>query len=360
MQNKLQILYDNFYYGFEGTYNLVFLRLKAWKDYLGVKFDKSFHEAYKKEIVPFWAQFGIRPCKALVKKCYIISGGSTDPRYIPNDIWMKHIIPYFNNHRFSRILTDKNLNSLLCPTVKRPRTLFKKMSGMYCLDDFSPISREKALALCQTEGRWVIKPTRNSFSGMDVRFFEGGLSAEELDKLLSIYDRTDYIIQSAIEQHDAIAALNPSSTNTIRVITIVFREEARILSSILRVGAPGSPVDNIGAGGHQFPILPDGALGKISYTTRDGKATHEDQSNNPLFRDAVVPGYDKICRTAKELALRIPHLKLIAWDFAVDREGDPVLVEFNAHFPGQNQSTCGPTFGEDTQDILKEICGKKR
>lgn len=357
MRSKLQILYDNFYYGFETHYNAFFQRYNAWKKLLGVKFDKSFYDAYKSTIVPYWAKFGVKPARSMVKWNYLATNGSLDPRYIPDDLWIRDIMPYFNDRRFSRALADKNLNNLFFPHTKRPKTLFKAVSGRYCLDDFSPISREEAIRLCQTEGRWVIKPTLNSFQGQDVRIFNAPMPREEVEQLLSIYESADFIVQEAIVQHPVLSAYNDSSINTLRLVTIVFREQAHVLSSILRVGAPGSIVDNIGAGGYQFNVRPDGTVGTISYSSSHGKPVHTDHSADPFFCNQVIPNFHKICELAKDMAVRVPHLNLIAWDFAVDAEGDAVLLEFNTHSPGQNQETSGPSFGELTEDVLGEIFG---
>lgn len=355
MRSSLQTFYDNFYYGFEKIYNNAFLRFKTWKKYLGVKFPRDVYAAYKGTIVPYWANYGVKPALSMVKDLYAISGGDLDPRYIPDNLWLNKIIPCFNDNRFSRVLADKNLNSLLFPEVKRPKTLFKAIFGRYCLDNFTPISREEAVRLCQSEGRWVIKPTLNSFQGQDVRIFDGPLTEEEVEKLLALYESTDFIVQEAIVQHPVLSAYNASSINTLRLVTFIFREEVHVLSSILRVGAPGSIVDNVGAGGYQFNVCPDGSISPISYTSRSGKPLHTDHSDDPFYTGQTIPNFTAICDTAKRMALNVPHLNLIAWDFAIDTAGDPVLLEFNTHSPGQNQETSGPSFGELTEDVLAEV-----
>ena len=39
----------------------------------------------------------------------------------------------------------------------------------------------------------------------------------------------------------------------------------------------------------------------------------------------------------------------------MDKTGDPVLIEFNVHVPGQNQEICGPTFADLTEEVLAEV-----
>lgn len=358
MISKVRELYDNLYYEFQKTYDVTTLRFKTWKKYLGVKFDKDFYTAYKMEIRPYWRQFGITPARSMVKSCYSTSS-SLDPRCITDDIWQRYIIPYFNDRRFSRTLTDKNLNSLLYPGVKRPETLFKYMSGRYCLDDFTPITAEAAVSLCRQPGHWVIKPTMDSYGGQSISFFDGGSAMDEIKTLLSRYDKCEYIVQRQIVQHSSLNAINASSVNTVRIVTVVFREQAQIDSIILRAGFPGSRVDNLSSGGYQFAVRPDGTLNPVAFTNR-GTQHRVDFSDNPAVKELTIPSFDVVCSTALALAAKTPHLHLIAWDFSIDSEGEPVLIEFNAYAPGQNQETNGPTFGDRSYEILTDVFSKRK
>lgn len=358
MRSSRQQLYDNLYYGLERWLIAKSDTSKAKKRLKGVKFDKQFYHEYKTTVCPYWAQFGIKPNITWVKTNYLLTG-SMDPRYIPTDVLATKIIPHFNNDLFVRSLADKNLNNLVFPSVKRPKTAFKYMSGSYCRDDFSLIAKEDALAACQDDIRYFIKPTRNSSEGNDIRAFRGSQPAQETLSLLDSYKNTDYIVQHAIVQHPDLAAMNASSVNTLRLITLVFQGKPHILSAILRIGTSGSDVDNIGAGGYQCAIHPDGTLDKKAYTHESGYDTFVEETRSGIrFEDLRVPSFDKVCATAMDLASKAPHLKYIAWDFAVDEAGDPVLIEFNVNVPGQNQETCGPTFGDLTDAVLEEVFAK--
>ena len=50
-------------------------------------------------------------------------------------------------------------------------------------------------------------------------------------------------------------------------------------------------------------------------------------------------------------------LETVVRDIAIDEMGDPVVIEYNIR-PEQNQMTCGPTFGEMTDEILSEVFAK--
>ena len=70
-----------------------------------------------------------------------------------------------------------------------------------------------------------------------ISFFD----SQDLDQksLISAIDglKANFIVQEAVKQHAVLAALNPSSLNTIRVVSFLFEGTIYILSSILRMGA---------------------------------------------------------------------------------------------------------------------------
>ena len=76
------------------------------------------------------------------------------------------------------------------------------------------------------------------------------------------------------------------------------------------------------------------------------------------FKDVTVPAYDKVIRVVKEEASRLPQLGIIGWDFGVDKDGEPVFIELNI-FPGQNQRSGGPTFGDLTEEVLQDVFVEK-
>ncbi len=356
MRSSRQKLYDSFYYNFERWLVVVFEDFRACKRVRGIQFSPAFYDNFRNVIRPYWAQFGVRLKLCRVKDNYLLHH-SFDPRYITGDIYLRRIIPHFNPLDSVNTLTDKNLNSLLYPGARRPGTAFKHMSGQYCLDDFTPITRGEALARIEPGRGYVIKPARDSSEGMDVRFFT---AEDEIGGLLDRYRGTDYIVQEAIRQHPVLASLNESSVNTLRFVTLLFQGKAHLLSAILRIGAPGSRVDNIGAGGYQLTFRPDGTLTDTAYTIADGKSVFlRDQIGGIHFAGMEIPAFREARDMVLSLAVRTPHLRLIAWDVAIDEQARPVLIEFNASMPGQNQETCGPTFGELTDDVLAEVFGKK-
>lgn len=358
MRSSYQLFYDRVYYGFEKWLQISVMNLRERYKLFGRKFDREFHRAYKNSIRPYWAKFGVRPHKLWFKYYYLLTG-SLDPRYIPDDIHFNTVVRHFNPDDYIRQLEDKNLHTLIFPGIKRPETVFKRLGASYTNDDFKPISRQEAMARLQEEGDFIVKPTRYTGQGANVRVFHT-MSSEETEALLAPYDsKADYIVQKVVRQHPSLAHFNRSSLNTLRVVTLVFHDKPHLLSAILRVGHDGSPVDNVSAGGYQAVVRPDGKLEKLAYTKKDGKTAFVEQTDSGVrFENFQIPSWDKVRDTALYAAEHLPHLKFIGWDFAVDEAGDVVLIEFNPEL-GQNQENCGPTFGDITDEVLAEVFKKR-
>ena len=360
MKTYRQRLFDNFFFGFNDRWMALFIKLRTIREYALRNMGPEFNNAWRKTIRPYWAKYGLFPGKYHFKYLYELTG-NTNPRNIPQSIFMEYIIPYFDEQMFIRQLADKNLHTLMFPSIKRPETIFKHIKNSYLEDDFLPIPKAKAYARLRQEGNYIIKPTCDSGEGSDVQFFTGFSSDAEIDAFLAHYEgKTDYIVQRAVVQHPDIARFNPTSLNTMRIVTMVFHDKTYILSSILRIGGSGSRVDNVAKGGYQCTIRPDGRLEPLAWTNRSGHGELVETTEDGLrFGDCAIPHFDKVRATAIDMATRMPHLKLIGWDLAVDEAGDVVLIEFNSQI-GQNQATCGPTFGDMTEEILAEVFQKHR
>ena len=313
---------------------------------------KDFHD----KVVAYWKPYGIHP-KRFWYALYCNEEQGYDPRYIPDSLWYSKIIPYFNKVILRNAYADKCFYDRLFPDVKKPATVIKNISGHYYNGDNVPITRDEAVRLCTKQEKLIFKPSVESGEGHHIQVLEkDSINAEYIDKLLDEYG-ANYVVQQFVKQHPDLARINPSSLNTMRVISFFFKGEVHILSAQLRMGSAGSHVDNVGAGGCACAINPDGWLAEKS-VTRTSQWSYE-HPNGMKFKDIYVPSYDKVINTIKWMHTQLPYFCLVGWDFAVDAEGDPVFIELNINM-AQNQIGCGrPTFGDMTEGVLEEVFIKK-
>ncbi len=313
-------------------------------------------EEYEQIVVPYWQRYGLKP-KKMWYQIFADRDKKVDPRYIPDDLWYGTIVPYFSNTQFRRFGEDKCLHNIWFPDLKKPETIMKNIAGVFYDENHEIISREDAVKKCLSyQKEFLIKPSIDSGEGRLISFFTPGeYQKEDLLRALKKMG-ANYIVQGAVKQHETLAKLNPSSLNTIRIVSFLFEGEVYILSSILRMGASNARVDNIGAGGYACPIQEDGSLNELGVNR---KAEWRSKNQNGIyFKDIVVPSYKEIVKIVKKEHKKLAHFKLIGWDFSVDTEEDPVFIEYNV-CPGSNQITCGPTFGDLTERVLEEVFIKK-
>lgn len=164
------------------------------------------------------------------------------------------------------------------------------------------------------------------------------------------------IVQEAVQQNEYISQFNPTSINTLRlaVYRSIKDDECHVLNAIMRIGGLGSVVDNAHAGGCFVGINKDGSFCNSvcnQFGERQVNFNGIDFSNNFNY-----PNWDKVTAFGKEVCSYVEHHRLLALDIALDKNGAPILIEFN-RLPGSFSSwlfqyTVGPAFGEYTDEIL--------
>lgn len=291
---------------------------------------------------------------------YINANNHFDHRYIPIDILFTEIIPFFNDKHFVDAYSDKNRYEDLFPDILHPKTILKKINGDYYLNNII-ISEEEAIKTIPKMGTLIIKPTINTSQGNGVYILEcNKLSSSQ--QVLSIFNKVgnNFIIQEKITSHISTNNLNPSSLNTLRVITYRKGSEVFILSITLKIGKKGSLVDNGHHGGYFCGVTMDGKLKKYLYTLNPFSRNEYTENGVKIF-GIQLPNFETVCQTIKKCALKLPYARYVGWDIAINQEGIPVLIEINLKCPGGNimQIPNGPLFGEYTTEILNEVFYKK-
>ncbi len=304
------------------------------------------------KVVSYWKRYKVKP-KKYWYQLYGDTIGEFDPRYISDTIWFGKILPYYNNLLFMRAYTDKGMMDKFLPGVKQPESIIKNIAGTFYTGENCVVSEEEAVKLCAQEPCLIFKPSIDSGCGRLIQFYEQDkMDKKEIIKYFSQY-KANYVAQRFVKQHNDLAAIHAKSLNTIRVISFRFHGETHILSAQLRMGADDARIDNYSAGGIACAIKEDGWLADEAITK---KYTWTDcHPSGRKFNTIQVPSYRKVLQKTKELHQQLPYYNIIGWDFAVDEEGEPVLIEFNTT-PGQNEvGSRMPSFGDLTEQVLEDV-----
>ncbi len=284
--------------------------------------------------------------------------------YFPEILFSTKLEPKLNPYREAEFLGDKNLLESLFGSVEGlhiPKTLISCVRGRFRTGKPEMITRERAEQLLKDVGKCVIKKTTETCSGRDVAIcdIQGGVDQKNgipVTELLTQFG-TNFVVQEFVEQSSSIAALNHSSLNTFRVATYILDGEIYHCSPVLRLGRFGSEKDNIHHGGVGVSISEEGVLDDIAYSEQ-GEEYQEHPDSHVIFAGYQIPGFSEVLKKAHELHARLPYLGFVSWDFSLDKDDIPVLIEVNTY--RQSAGICQrftgkPLFGKNTEKILEMI-----
>lgn len=312
---------------------------------------------------PYFKKWGFK-VSCLDAEYYSRVSGIKADYYVNRSMAVHYIYPYLCGFDFVTAYMDKNIQKRVLGLqpidkeldVQGTKDIVTCSNGVFFDKDFSEISQQKALQVLLDYGRpMIVKPSLETYGGHGVALINPSAEIECYKDLFGKYNY-NFSFQELVEQHPDLAVFNPSSVNTIRIVT--YRKpnrERKVLYSCLRFGGSGSVIDNVCSGGGYTGIDVDsGRLinrKKYSYFTMDMPLL-------PDYMPDVIPYWDKITNAALTLHGRLPHFDIIGWDFSVNPDGQLILIEYNLR-PGVGlQQAVGPMFSKEDLDELMESVSK--
>ncbi len=140
------------------------------------------------------------------------------------------------------------------------------------------------------------------------------------------------VVEEVLQQHPDLDRLNPSSINTLRVVTVLNDSGAHIVYAHIRIGNGGRPVDNLHSGGMFAPIDMETGLVQYPGYDKDRKTYKKHPQTGVDIQGFQIPLWEKCKAMCVEAAGLVPQMRYVGWDVAVTPTG-PVLVEGN-NLPG--------------------------
>lgn len=196
------------------------------------------------------------------------------------------------------------------------------------------ISESKFMELFKDSSRIIYKPI-DGIGGADIKTFnlaDGDVHAvyEELSKL------PDGVVEEFIKQHHKINEFGNSSVNTVRVVTIVTREETPegvkknvdIAYVAFRIGQGSSVVDNLHSGGCSVVVDKDTGIVISNGADLIGNYYERHPDSGLKYKGFEIPYFEEIKKFVYEACQLEMVEGNIGWDIAISETG-PVLVEVN-------------------------------
>lgn len=245
----------------------------------------------------------------------------------------------------NKYITKMLLKSLGIPT---PELLFlyDPQAG---LDSATVLNNPKSVEtrLLQISGKQFIVKVLEGEHGKGINVYNGiemtqeGFRALHLSgEIHSISQLLDFagkgqrlIFEEKVKQSEAFSSLNPTSVNTVRMLTFLHPNgEADLLLSFIRIGRQGRWVDNAGKGGNVMATINkktgrlENIISYINYKSFVPLTHHPDSGIN--LEEFKIENWDGLLDQVLDFHRKLSWLKAIGWDIAITDSG-PVVIEIN-------------------------------
>lgn len=321
----------------------------------------------KREIDEFWAQYGVKfPDYTWFQMYYSVSGIHS-PKFLINIFVISSVYRYYNVQRDIDGWNDKNLFEKFVRNVKFPDSLAHKINGRYYDEEYKQYDNteqgllqlsERMFSRLNGETEMIVKESKDSCQGRGVKLIKNIHCANDIKKVLKEKVSNNYIVQRKIIQHPFFDQFCSTSVNIIRFNTWHDKNEIKIFPATIRYGVEGSATDIIFDGEKEIANvvgIDENGIINDKFRSFDGIV-----ENHPIITDKQVPSWDKLRNAVVEAHKEMFHFDIIGWDFTVDKEGNPICIEYNLTQPGTilYQFANGPLAGKYTEEYLAYL--KKR
>jgi len=269
--------------------------------------------------------------------------GEFIPGWIPLDYYRFHILKQINQEVAIHVSEVKSLDyQYFSDFAVKP--LFSRIQSNYYSAESELLSVNEIRKILHEHDNEIVIKEAYGFQGSQITFIHSNDFTTELAG-----HKKNYIVQPALKQHEILHAVHPGSVNTIRVNTFLEDNGTPVVKfAYLRFGTKGIRVDNVSKGGYLCFIDPSGNCAPWMYDQYGYRAGKEHPDTKVEFIKVRIPGYETLLQTCINSHRRFPYARFIAWDVAIDINGNPRLIEWNVHTPGfwKGEALKGPIWDQ--------------
>ncbi|WP_430814647.1 sugar-transfer associated ATP-grasp domain-containing protein [Carboxylicivirga sp. RSCT41] len=337
-----------------------------------LRFNKKLHDRFKlsradvRNYKKRWRIFNNRVASVYLSNIASIFR-KVDFNVVPANVYYSYIEPALNNIPYVTGLEDKSLLDWIYHE-HTPGVLLRNIHGIFYVDGNGVKNEQVDLSvILEQHPKVLVKQSVESHGGRNIQIFERtnqhycNINGDNLtlNYLLSNF-KSNFVIQTYVRQHPFFLQFNPSSLNTLRVMTYrsVTDNQIKVLNVTLRVGAPGSIVDNRKYGGHAVGVTPEGYLRSFGVNNKGG-IVHE-FNGIKLKGIERVAGIDEIKKVAVESAKIHYHARVLGFDMSYTDQNEVKIIEVNTWDLGIDniQQANGALFHQYTDEVIA-FCKKR-
>lgn len=167
----------------------------------------------------------------------------------------------------------------------------------------------------------------DGFGGRDIAKYDT-CSKEELHQIQSLYCGK-VLLEEGITQTYSLAKLNPSSVNTLRIITLITEDgTVKIAYAILRIGKGNNCVDNFSSGGISCRVNLEYGIIESAIDKNNFRYVLHPETEEQLigFR---IPEWERYKEFAIQLAKEDLNMRYMGWDIVMRENGTMCMIEGN-------------------------------
>ena len=171
----------------------------------------------------------------------------------------------------------------------------------------------------------ILKPI-DSLGGHGVEKVESSTISDLGAFVSHALEARQFLLEECLTQHPDLARLNPSSVNSLRLITFRKDGEVHSLASALKIGNGGA-IDNFSDGGMYTMVDDSGRALGAAFDGAGHSYTVHPRSGVPIV-GFEVPCFAEAVALVSKAARVVPEVPYVGWDVAIRPDG-PVLIEGN-------------------------------
>lgn len=183
--------------------------------------------------------------------------------------------------------------------------------------------------------------------------------SKEIKDLKEFYNRIkgkSFILEEDIVQDKSLAEFNPSSVNTIRVVTIRDKDVVHIMDAILRMGNGEKSTDNFHQHGLAMKMdIDSGEVVSLAIDKSNNKYEYHPVTNKKLL-GYKVPYWDKVKDTVIKASKVSKDVRYVGWDIAILESGEVSIIEGNCSSdPDITQMPKQVGRWEDYKEVIEKL-----
>lgn len=234
-------------------------------------------------------------------------------------------------HR-KRIKIVKTCNDKRNRKVFDEKKIFNKVFNKYIGRDWADtddITYKMFKDFVRKHPAFIVKPNVGS-GGVGI-YIEVITQESDIKAIYYRLKKEKALIEEIIKQHSEIMEFNPTSLNTLRIVTFIPKDEKapKLMTGNLRLGRKDKIADNFHHQGIVALIDVDTGIVKTAAINMKGQRYIIHPDSKKQIIGYKIPYWEKVKETCINAAKEIDGVRYIGWDISIGENGEIYIIEGN-------------------------------